>query len=146
MTRTRLFKKCLIALAVFMLGTLFPKGGPAEALRVERSLPVMVSVRDLVSDPDRFDGHRVVVSGRVRDISLQKGRRGGNYIVLRLESLKSNPRKSRPVVKVFSLIPAPVLRGNEALVQGIYYIKGRAGGLPFENFIQADAIMKDPSP
>ncbi|HSG05539.1 MAG TPA: hypothetical protein VLB09_03975, partial [Nitrospiria bacterium] len=89
---------------------------------------------------------RVVVSGRVRDISLQKGRRGGNYIVIRLESLKNNPKETHPVVKVFSLTPAPVLRGHEALVQGKYFVRGRAAGLPFENFIQADAIMREPAP
>lgn len=145
MNRNRLVKKCVIVSAVFLLGSFLTEGGPAQAVRTDRDLPVMVSLRDLLSDPDRFDGHRVVVSGRVASIKLQKGRRGGTYIVLRLEALKSNPRKSRPAIKVFTLFPPPVMRGHEAVVQGKYVHKGRAGGISFENFIRADAIMKEPS-
>lgn len=145
MTRNRLVTYSCSGIFVLLLGIFLSQETPAQSNRMTRELPVMVSVQDLLSDPERFDGHRVVVSGKVRDISILKGRRGGNYLFIRLESRKTSTGKSRPVIKVFSLLPAPVSSGNEVLVQGKYYIKGKSGGLPFENFIQAEAIMREPS-
>lgn len=109
-----------------------------------KELPMLVTFKDLLTEPDQYDGHRVVVIGRVRSIEVQEGRRGGIYMLLVLEEELSESSESVSSVKVVSLTVPPVREGHRALVQGVYHREGKAGGRPYEYFIEADAILKDP--
>lgn len=108
-----------------------------------KELPMLVTVSDLVSEPGQYDGHRVVVNGHVRSIEIQRGRRGSLFVMLVLEEIVSNLPGLPSTVKVVSLSRPPVLRGNYALVQGVYHQEGRQVGRIFEHFIDAEVILRE---
>ena len=113
-----------------------------SAKKPPKELPMLVTVGDLTDDPGQYDGHRVVVNGHVRSIEIQRGRRGSEYIFLVLEEVDA-PNPKGPTVSVISLTPPPVRQGNKALVQGVYHGEGYQAGKPFENFIDAEVILRE---
>jgi hypothetical protein len=104
--------------------------------------PLSVTIGALLAGPDQYDGQRVIVSGRVRSIELQKGRRGSSYVMIVLEEMDFQSGESVPSVNVIILNVPPVYEGNEVLVQGVYHREGRQAGRTFEHFIDAEVIFK----
>jgi hypothetical protein len=132
----------LIALFLLPFSLLMVSHDEASAKRPPKELPMLVTVGDLIDDPGQYDGHRVVVNGHVRSIEMQRGRRGSEYIFLVLEEVDA-PDPKGPTVSVISLTLPPVRRGNKALVQGVYHREGNQAGKPFENFIDAEVILRE---
>jgi hypothetical protein len=122
-------------LSLFPSWNLVAKAPPKE-------LPMLVSVGDLTADPDQYDGHRVVVTGSVRSLEIQRGRRGSEYIMLILEENTASA-SSGPSVSVVTLTLPPVRQGHHALVQGVYHREGKQAGRTFEHFIDAEVILKE---
>lgn len=91
---------------------------------------MLVTLNDLKTEPNQYDGHRIVVTGRVQSIELQQGRRGSEYVMLVLEEELANPSSTRPTIKVVSLTLPTVKQGHFALVQGTYHVEGRQAGRP----------------
>ncbi len=104
---------------------------------------MLVTLDELKTEPGQYDGHRIVVSGRVQSIEVQQGRRGSEYVMLVLEEESANPSSARPTIKVVSLTLPQVQQGHYALVQGTYHVEGRQAGRPFEHFIDAEVILKE---
>lgn len=104
---------------------------------------MLVTLNDLKTEPNQYDGHRIVVSGRVQSIEVQQGRRGSEYVMLVLEEESVNPSSTRPTIKVVSLTLPQVQRGHHALVQGTYHVEGKQAGHPFEHFIDAEVILDE---
>ena len=104
---------------------------------------MQVTVSDLAAEPEQYDGHRVVVTGRVRSMEVQMGRRGSEYLVLVLE--EDSPASSRAIqpVQIFSATVPKVRQGDHALVQGVYHREGKEAGRPFEDFVEAEAILRN---
>src|SRR3990172_5673547 len=90
-----------------------------------KDLPVLVTIKELLTEPNQYDGHRVVVAGRIRSIELQAGRRGSEYIMLVLEEDAPNATEPKLSLEVISLTIPKVRQGNHALVQGIYHREGK---------------------
>lgn len=130
----------LIGIVLVLLlsrNSLIAKGPPKE-------LPMQVTVSDLRASPDLYDNHRVVVTGQVRSIEVQKGRRGGSFVLLVLEERPQGTPEIILSIQVVSLTLPHVSEGHRALVQGVYHREGWAGGRPFEQFIEAEAILREP--
>lgn len=108
-----------------------------------KELPMLVTLNDLKTEPDQYDGHRIVVSGRVQSIEVQQGRRGSEYVMLVLEEETVNPSSTGPTIKVISMTLPKVQRGHYALVQGTYHVEGKQAGRPFEHYIDAEIILKE---
>jgi hypothetical protein len=108
-----------------------------------KELPMLVTLEDLKTEPNQYDGHRIVVTGRVQSIEVQKGRRGSEYVMLVLEEESVNPSSAGQTIKVVSLTLPVVRQGHLALVQGTYHVEGRQAGRPFEHFIDAEVILKE---
>lgn len=110
-----------------------------------KELPVLVTVGELLDKSEEYNGHRVVVIGRVRSIEVQRGRRGGVYVMLVLVEDTSAPSdlppESVPSVAVVSFTLPPVHQGSRVLVQGVYHREGKQAGRPFEHFIDAEVIQ-----
>jgi hypothetical protein len=133
-----------LSLAVFLSllaslvssGNLSAKGPPKE-------LPMLVTVSDLAAEPGRYDGHRIVVTGRIRSIEMQTGRRGSEYLMLILE--EDSPTSSGTIqpVQVFSSTFPKVQEGDLALVQGVYHKEGKQAGRVFEHFVDAEVILRN---
>jgi hypothetical protein len=132
----------LIALFLLPFFPLIVTHEEANAKKPSKELPMLVTVGDLIGDPGQYDGHRVVVNGHVRSIEMQRGRRGSEYIFLVLEEVNA-PDPKGPAVSVISLTLPPVRQGNKALVQGVYHREGNQAGKPFENFIDAEVILRE---
>lgn len=130
-----------IFLASFFLFFSSPSLLPAEPPAKE--LPMLVTLNDLKQAPGQYDGHRIVVTGRVQSIEVQQGRRGSEYVMLVLEDESPNPSNSSPIIRVVSLTLPAVRQGHYALVQGTYHMEGKQAGRPFENFIDAEVILKE---
>jgi hypothetical protein len=107
-----------------------------------KELPLPATVQELSAQPDQYDGHRVFVTGRVRTIKIEIGRRGSEFVAITLEDLPPDGTEG-PTVKVFSATAPQIGRGSRISVQGTYHRQGRFGGLPHEEFIEADAIVKE---
>jgi len=110
-----------------------------------KELPVFVTIKDLLAEPNPYDGHRVLVAGRIRSMELQTGRRGSEFIMLVLEEKAPSATEPSLSIEVISLSIPKVRQGNHALVQGIYHREGRQAGRDFERFIDADTIIREKS-
>ncbi len=110
-----------------------------------KELPVLVTIKDLLTEPNPYDGHRVVVAGRIRSMELQTGRRGSEFIMLVLEEDAPNTTEPKLSLEVISLTIPKVRQGHHALVQGVYHREGKQAGRSFEHFIDADIIVRDKS-
>ena len=108
-----------------------------------KELPVLVTIKDLLTEPNPYDGHRVLVAGRILSMELQTGRRGSEFIMLVLEEKAPSTTEANLSVQVISLTIPKVRQGNDALVQGVYHREGNQAGRPFEHFIDADAIIRE---
>lgn len=108
-----------------------------------KELPTWVTLKDLSAEPDRYDGRRVVVTGRVRSIEIQVGRRGSQYAVLVLEEEGPEAFDLKSTVFVVTLLPPTVRQGHRALVQGVYHLEGRQVGQLFEHFIDTEVIVRE---
>ncbi|MBI3802153.1 MAG: hypothetical protein HY282_00120 [Nitrospirae bacterium] len=138
----RLTKQVILPIAFFLF-LLYPSADPVLAEGHPKELPLLVTLNDLQSEPSQYDGHRIVVTGRVRSIEVQQGRRGGDYVMLVLEDDNAAGASSQFSIRVVSLTLPAVQRGHQALVQGTYHVEGRQAGRPFENFIDAEVILKE---
>ena len=132
------------SLTVFLsLLVLLAFGSNPPAYGISKELPMQVTVSDLASEPKQYDGHRVVVTGRVRSMEVQLGRRGSEYLIIVLE--EDSPASSEKVKPVQVYIPTvpKVREGDRALVQGVYHIEGKQAGRNFEHFVDAEAILRN---
>jgi hypothetical protein len=117
--------------------------GVGTAQTPPKELPVFVTIKELLTEPNPYDGHPVVVAGRVRSMELQTGRRGSEFIMLVLEENSSDAVDPNLSIAVISLTLPKVRQGHHALIQGIYHREGRQAGRPFERFIDADTIVRE---
>jgi hypothetical protein len=118
-------------------------GSNPPAYGISKELPMQVTVSDLASQPKQYDGHRVFVTGRVRSMEMQVGRRGSEYLMIVLE--EDSPTSSgevKPVQVYFPTVPK-VREGDRALVQGVYHIEGKQAGRFFEHFVDAEVILRN---
>jgi hypothetical protein len=129
----------LSLLVLLIASNMMPATGPAK------ELPLLVTVRDLANEPGEYDGHRVVVTGRVQSMEIQTGRRGSEFLMLVLEEDAPSSPSSNAVqpVQVFSPTIPKVQRGDRALVQGVFHIEGRQAGRSFEHFVDAEVILQN---
>lgn len=117
--------------------------GPGSITAAPKELSPLVAIGDLAAGPARFDGHRVVVRGRVRSIETGTGRRGSEFVMLAVEEQAPDASGRLSSVRVFTFAPLPVRTGKAVLVQGTYHREGRQAGLSFEHFIEAEAVLLD---
>lgn len=108
-----------------------------------RALPVRVSIEALLSNGAQYDGHRVVVSGRIASLLFQQGRMGSPYLRIMLSDNSSGEKITPQVLEVISLEFPKARAGDKVLVQGSYYISGRKLGRLFTRFIDAEHIVLD---
>jgi len=109
----------------------------------EPTPPRHVSIGDLVREPQRYDHQRVEVSGVVRSIEFQRGRRGSEYALLTLEEIHAGPQEGVPSVSVVTADLPRVKVGEQLLIRGVYYIEGKQAGRPYERFIDAEEIRRE---
>jgi hypothetical protein len=136
---TSLFRAILPMLLFFFLC------GPSVSQGAPKELPMLVTLKDLSTEPGQYDGHRVVVSGRVRSIEVQNGRRGSQLALLVVEEEMPKGSELKSTVFVITLVTPPVKQGQQALIQGIYHLEGRQAGRLFNHFIDAEVIVREKS-
>lgn len=134
-----LFRKSLFVFLVAFLSA------PALLQSAPKELPMLVTLKELSTEPDQYDGRRIVVTGRVRSIEVKTGRRGSQYAFLVLEEEASKEPGPKSTVFVITLVTPTVGRGHQALVQGVYHLEGRQAGQLFSHFIDAEVIMREKS-
>ena len=110
---------------------------------LQKELPLLVTIRELLTDSSKYDGHRVVTTGRVRSMEGQIGRRGSEYVLLVLEDAEAGAIEPIPSIQVISLTLPPVREGHHALVQGAFHKEGKQAGRSFEYFIDAEVILRE---
>lgn len=101
-----------------------------------RELPLLVDVSEL---GEEYDNQRVAVMGWARSAIVMRGRMGSNFV-------SATVGKGGDEVTVFSDFPHYNIVNNRVIVQGVYHHEGRYGGLPAQNFIVADAVIRDWDP
>jgi len=141
MNRSRSIGIALLAPILVLAGL----GGPATFLLANDTppAPLRVTVGDLVKAPQRYDKRMVQVSGVVRSIEFQQGRRGSEYLLLTLEEIHGVSPAPRPSVKVVTQYVLRVQIGEQLLVRGVFYIEGKEAGRPYERFIDAEEIKTE---
>jgi hypothetical protein len=108
--------------------------------------PLNAAVRDLVEQPDQYDGRLVVVTGYVGHVAWERGRRGSEYVELTLEEAGSGAPPTVSTVTVVALTPPKVRVCQHVVIQGVYHREGKQAGRPYEFFIDADAVIPDIPP
>ena len=133
-----------LSLVVFLsLAASFLSSGNLAAKGPQKELPMLVTVSDLDAQPGQYDGHRVVVTGRVRSMEVQIGRRGSEFMMLVLEEDSPTSAGKVKPVQVYSPTVPKVRQGDHALVQGVYHKEGKQAGRFFEHFVDAEAILRN---
>lgn len=143
-TMKRWIRRPCFALWIAGLSVFFVPGFSTDRIvdAQAKELPIPATIQELLSQPELYDGHRVFVSGRVRRLKLEIGRRGSEYMDMVLEEVI--PETVRSVsLQVFSMTLPQVGMGNQVSVQGTYHRHGRFGGWPHDDFIEAEAIIRD---
>jgi hypothetical protein len=133
----------IAAMMLALLGLLFvalPRPWATDTTGVE---PLRASIGDLEREPQRYDKRLVIVSGVVRSIEFQRGRRGSEYLLLMLEEIHAGPQQQRPAVSIVTQDLTRVKVGEHILVRGVYHIEGNQGGRPYERFIDAEEIKRE---
>ena len=138
-------EKFFLPVSLIVVLSLFLWRQDLAAQTPPKELPVLVTIKDLLTEPNPYDGHRVVAAGRIRSIELQTGRRGSEFIMLVLEEIAPDATEPNLSIEVISLTLPKVRQGNHVLVQGIYHREGKQAGRSFERFIDADAIIREKS-
>ncbi len=128
-----------LLLFVFVLVFFFKLPSPLFA----KELPTPVSIKALAEDETRFDGHRIIVSGRVQSIFMQRGRLGSPYLKIILEENRPNNKTEILLVEVISTDFPKIKSGDDILVQGNYRISGERVGRIFPHYIDAEIIVYD---
>jgi len=126
-----------------LLGLLFVDLPRPWAMDTTGFEPLHASIGDLEQEPQRYDKRMVIVSGVVRSIEFQRGRRGSEYLLLTLEEIHAAPQQQRPTVSVVTQDLTRVQVGEQILVRGVFYIEGNQGGRPYERFIDAEEIKRE---
>lgn len=98
-----------------------------------RELPLLLDVSEL---GEKYDNQRVAVMGWARSAMVIRGRMGSNFV-------SATVGEEEDEVTVFSDFPHYNLVNSRVIVQGVYHHTGRFGGLLAENFIVADAVIRD---
>ena len=117
--------------------------GSGSVQAAPKELSPLVAIGELAAESVRFDGHRVVVRGRVRSIEVRTGRRGSEFLMLVVEESAPDASGRLASIQVFTFTPPRAVTGDTVLVQGTYHHEGRQAGLSFEHFIEARAILRD---
>ena len=105
-------------------------------------LPVTATVDEIASHPERYDGSRVFVSGKVRSTHVEQGRMGSKFLALVLEEALPDSTNGSSV-RVFSSTVSQFDSGSQVSVQGTYHRRGFYGGWPYDDFISAQEILGD---
>jgi hypothetical protein len=105
--------------------------------------PLNAAVHDLVDHPDDFDGRLVLVTGYVGRVAWERGRRGSEYVEIRLDEAGIDVGSGEASVTVISWPGSAVKKCEHVLVQGVFHRAGKQAGRPYEFFIEADAVLRD---
>ncbi len=105
--------------------------------------PLNAAVRDLVEHPDQYDGRLVVVTGYIGHVAWERGRRGSEYVEIRLDEAATEAGVTEASVTVISWPGSAVRKCQHVLVQGVFHRTGKQAGRPYEFFIDADAVLRD---
>jgi hypothetical protein len=97
-------------------------------------------IQKIRHSPDDFDGKSIKVSGQVRSISSERGKRGSEYLVIVIEGAQSAPEETAETLKVFIYFSPKIKTGSAIIVSGIYHKWGHWGGSEQEHFIEASKI------
>jgi hypothetical protein len=105
--------------------------------------PRNAAVHDLVEHPEDFDGRLVLVTGYVGRVAWERGRRGSEYVELRLDEAGDAAGANEASVTVVSWPGSAIKQCQHVLVQGVFHRVGKQAGRPYELFIEADAVLRD---
>ncbi len=108
-----------------------------------KALPLSVSIREVVENEDRYDGRRIVVSGRIQSIFLKRGRLGMPYLEIHLIEDGAGTISDKPSLEVISLQVQKIRPGDKVIVQGSYRVSGKKAGHFLEHFLDAEIVLID---
>jgi len=115
---------CLTAISIFFLMTF---------TLLAKELPLLVDISEL---SEEYDGKRIVVMGWARSAEAMRGRMGSQFV-------KTEIGEGGNSVTVYSDFPPYNVVDNRVIVQGVYHISGRFGGLSADHFIVAETVMRE---
>jgi len=133
----------IVPIALALLCVFFAASPRLWATDTKSVEPLRVSVGDLEREPQRYDKRMVIVSGVVRSIKFQQGRRGSEYLLLTLGEIHAGSQTQLPTVNVVTQELTRVKVGEQLLVRGVYYIEGKEAGRSYERFIDAEEIKRE---
>jgi DNA polymerase III alpha subunit len=93
-----------------------------------------VTVQQIVSNPDRYDGQEVSLQGKAIKIKLRTSKRGNDYATFTLTD------ESGKGVNIFTFGHPSITDGQKVTVTGIYQKVKRVGRYTFYNEIEAKEI------
>jgi len=90
------------------------------------------SPSEILTDPDRFDGHAVTLTGTITNLHERVSRAGNPYYTFDVSD-------GARAVRVFSFGQAPCGRG-QVTVRGTFQKMNRQGQHPFDNEVTATRV------
>ncbi|OLC13238.1 MAG: hypothetical protein AUH29_13025 [Candidatus Rokubacteria bacterium 13_1_40CM_69_27] len=106
----------------------------ALALTASRASAIEASPSEILSDPDRFDGKIVTLSGTVTHLKSRVSQRGNAYSTFDLSD-------GRRAITVFAFGESPCANGRRARVEGLFQKVKRQGRYTFSHQVDATSTV-----
>ncbi len=107
-----------------------------------KKVPVRVSLNDVLTQPNEFDGINIHITGQIISIEQRTSRHGHFYWMFTLSNVNASPENPGATIRIFAFISPRVRTGDTIEVEGTYRMDYWFGGWPFENFINAEVIKR----
>jgi DNA polymerase III alpha subunit len=94
-----------------------------------------VSVQEILSNPDKYDGQEVSVQGKASKIKPRTSKKGNDYATFTLTD------ESGKGMNIFTFGHPRIMDGQKVTVTGIYQKVKRVGKYTFYNEVEAKTIQ-----
>jgi hypothetical protein len=108
--------------------------GLSLAIAALPALGFSATPAEILSAPERYDGHSVALDGIVTHLSQRVSQRANAYYTLDLQDPTG-------AIRVFSFGTSPCTDGMKARVEGTFHRVKRVGPYTFHNEVSATTIM-----
>ena len=93
-----------------------------------------VTVKEILSNPDKYDGQEVSLQGKATKIRARVSKKGNDYTTFTLKD------ESGKGMNIFTYGHPPIIDGQKVTVTGIYQKVKKVGIYKFSNEVEANSI------
>ncbi len=95
-----------------------------------------ITVKEILSNPDKYDGQEVTIQGKATKIKPRRSKRGNDYTIFKLKD------ESGKDMNIYTRGHPLITEGQKVTVTGIYQKVKRIGRKTFHNEVEAWNVVR----